>query len=196
MADEVKTPEVETKKADEKATEKASESPVTKDWEAEYKKLVAENEKLKKANTNASKDASEWKAKYRETQDSATREKEERDEELARILEENTALKKAQTLATHKAGWLSLGFNDELAADAATASVNGDFTALMATMKKFLTVHDKEINAANIRSMPAPVSGGGYQGITQEQFDNMSYREMAQLYTEQPEVFAKFTGKS
>lgn len=195
MAEEIKNVVDATQNNAGKTAEDGAETSATKDWEAEYKKLVAENEKLKKANTNASKDASEWKAKFRETQDEATRAKEERDEELARILEENKTLKHAQTLATHKAGWLSLGFNEDIAAAAAEASVGGDFAGLIDAVKKFLMAHDKELNAANIRSMPAPVSGNVNQGITQEQFDNMSYREREKLFSEQPDVYNKLSGK-
>ena len=180
------------------ATEKAVEStpkPTEKvDYEKEFKKLQQENEKLKKAQTNAAKDASDWKAKFRATQDEATRVAEEQKEALERVLAENETLRKTQTLATHKAGWLGLGFDDTLAMEAANASVDNDFDALMGIMKKFLEAHDKELKAANIRQMPAPVSGSA-QSITQEQFDNMSYRERDKLFNEQPELYKKLSGK-
>jgi len=166
----------------------------TVNYEAEWKKLREENEKLKKAQTNASKDASDWKAKFRATQDEATRKEEEQKELLEQIRAENELLKKTQNLATHKAGWLGLGFSNELADTAADASVNGDFNALMDVMKKFIELHDKELKAANIRQMPAPVSGSP-QSITQEQFDNMSYRERDKLFNEQPELYKKLSGK-
>lgn len=165
------------------------------DYEKEFKRLQAENEKLKKAQTNAAKDASDWKAKFRATQDEATRAAEEQKEALERIMAENETLRKTQTLATHKAGWLGLGFDDALAAEAAEASVNSDFDALMATMKKFIEMHDKELKAANIRQMPAPVSGSAQGSITQEQFDSMSYRERLKLFNEQRELYDKFMGQ-
>lgn len=164
------------------------------DFAAELKKLREENEKLKKAQTNASKDASDWKAKFRATQDEATRAAEEQKEILEQIKAENESLKRAQNLATHKAGWLGLGFSNDLADNAAEASVSGDFNALMDIVKKFLEVHDKDIKAASIRTMPAPVSGSA-QSITQAQFDNMSYRERLKIFEEQPELYKKFTGK-
>ena len=180
------------------ATAKVVEStpkPTEKvDYEKEFKKLQQENEKLKKAQTNAAKDASDWKAKFRATQDEATRVAEEQKEALERVLAENETLRKTQTLATHKAGWLGLGFDDTLAMEAANASVDNDFDALMGIMKKFLEAHDKELKAANIRQMPAPVSGSA-QSITQEQFDNMSYREREKMFVEQPELYRKLSGK-
>ena len=78
---------------------------------------------------------------------------------------------------------------------AAEASVNSDFDALMATMKKFIEMHDKELKAANIRQMPAPVSGSAQGSITQEQFDSMSYRERLKLFNEQRELYDKFMGQ-
>lgn len=177
------------------AVTSATTSTEKVDYEKEFKKLQAENEKLKKAQTNAAKDASDWKAKFRATQDEATRVAEEQKEALEKIMAENETLRKTQTLATHKAGWLGLGFDDALAAEAAEASVNSDFDALMATMKKFIEVHDKEIKAANIRQMPAPVSGTAQGSITQEQFDKMSYRERDKLFNEQPELYKKLAGR-
>lgn len=164
------------------------------DYAAEMKKLREENEKLKKAQTNASKDASDWKAKYRATQDEATRVAEEQKEILEQIKAENESLKRAQNLATHKAGWLGLGFSNDLADNAAEASVSGDFNALMDIMKKFLEVHDKDLKAASIRAMPAPASGTS-QSITKEEFDSMGYRERAKLFTENPELYKQLNGK-
>ena len=64
----------------EKAAESAPKATEKVDYEKEFKKLQAENEKLKKAQTNAAKDASDWKAKFRATQDEATRAAEEQKE--------------------------------------------------------------------------------------------------------------------
>ena len=194
MEDKIETTVGVEHVAEDKVGESTPKSTDKVDYEKEFKRLQAENEKLKKAQTNAAKDASDWKAKFRATQDEATRAAEEQKEALERIMAENETLRKTQTLATHKAGWLGLGFDDALAAEAAEASVNSDFDALMATMKKFIEMHDKELKAANIRQMPAPVSGSA-QSITQEQFDNMSYRERAQLFNEQPEPYKKSAGK-
>ena len=180
--------------AEDKVGESTPKSTDKVDYEKEFKRLQQENEKLKKAQTNAAKDASDWKAKFRATQDEATRAAEEQKEALERIMAENETLRKTQTLATHKAGWLGLGFDETLALEAANASVDNDFDALMGIIKKFLEVHDKEMKAANIRQMPAPVSGTA-QSITQEQFDNMSYRERDKLFNEQPELYRKLTGK-
>ena len=192
--DEKTNPTVETKSVETPADKVVTESTGKVDYEKEFKKLQAENEKLKKAQTNAAKDASDWKAKFRATQDEATRAAEEKQEELDRILAENKALKQQQTLATHKAGWLGLGFDENLASEAANASVDNDFDALMSIMKKFLDIHDKEVKAANIRSMPAPVSGSAQGNVTQEQFNSMSYREREKLFNEQPELYKKLNG--
>lgn len=193
MEDKTISTTVENQEAETKS-EQTTKPAEKVDYEKEFKRLQTENEKLKKAQTEASKDASEWKAKFRNTQDEATRAAEEKQEELNRILEENKALKQQQTLATHKAGWMGLGFDETLASEAAQASVDNDFDALMGIMKKFLEAHDKELKAANIRSMPAPVSGSAQGNVTQEQFNNMSYREREKLFTEQPELYKKLNG--
>ena len=175
------------------AEQKVADNKV--DYETEMKKLREENEKLKKAQTNAAKDASDWKAKFRATQDEATRAAEEQKETLAKVIAENEALRNAQKMATHKAGWLGLGFDETLASEAADASVNSDFDALLAAMKKFIENHDKELNAANIRNMPAPVSGSPAQSVTKEQFDKMGYDEMVEVFTKYPDLYKEFTKK-
>lgn len=177
--------------AQEEITAKVADTAV--DYKKEFEKLQAENEKLKKAQTVASKDASEWKAKFRDTQDKATREAEEQKEALERIMAENAELRKTQTLATHKAGWLGLGFDEALAAEAAEASVDNNFDALINSMKKFLEAHDKELKAANIRTMPSPVSGSAAQSVTKEQFDNMGYRDRLKVFEEFPDLYKEFT---
>lgn len=195
MEDKIETTVGVEHVAEDKVGESTPKSTDKVDYEKEFKRLQQENEKLKKAQTNAAKDASDWKAKFRATQDEATRVAEEQKEALEKIMAENETLRKTQTLATHKAGWLGLGFDDALAAEAAEASVNSDFDALMATMKKFIEMHDKELKAANIRQMPAPVSGSAQGSITQEQFDSMSYRERLKLFNEQRELYDKLSGK-
>ena len=191
--DEKTNPTVETEPVETKGENTAKKSPEKVDYEAEMKKLRDENEKLKKAQTAASKDASDWKAKYRSTQTEAEQAAAEKQEELNRILEENKTLKQQQTLATHKAGWLGLGFDENLASEAANASVDNDFDALMGIMKKFLELHDKEINAANSRNMPAPVSGSKTQSVTKEQFDSMGYRDRLKVFEEYPDLYKEFT---
>lgn len=191
--DEIKTTEITASEANvEQDSIKAGEIAKV-DYEAEAKRLREENEKLKKAQTNAAKDASDWKAKFRATQDEATRMAEEKQEILEQLRLENEMLKRNQTLAEHKAGWLGIGMAEDIAAKASEASVAGDFTALMDAIKEFITVHDKELNASALRQMPAPVSGGKTQGVTKEQFDKMGYAERNRVFNEFPDLYKEFT---
>lgn len=181
-----------TTTVDTETPEKKKEEPAV-DYAAEAKRLREENEKLKKAQTSASKDASEWKAKFRATQDEATRLAEEQKEILEQLRVENENLKRNQTLAEHKVGWLGIGMADEIATKAAEASVAGDFNALMDAVKAFIAAHDKEMNATAIRQMPAPVSGAPAQSVTKEQFDNMDYDGMLEVFNKYPELYKEFT---
>ena len=85
-----------------KAVESAPKSTDKVDYEKEFKRLQAENEKLKKAQTNAAKDASDWKAKFRATQDEATRVAEEQKEALEKIMAENETLRKTSGRSKRK----------------------------------------------------------------------------------------------
>lgn len=178
----------------EKATETKPETGLA-DLQAELERIKTENEKLRKANTAASADASEWKKKFRATQDEASRAEAERNETLEALEAENKQLKRTQTIAEHKAGFLSLGMNSETADRAAGATVENNFSELMETFKAFLSDHDKALRAEMVKNTPAPVSGQTAPGVTRESFDSMNLRERMQLFNENPEAYKLFNSK-
>lgn len=159
------------------------------DYKAEYEKLVAENEKLRKANTNASADASKYKkelqARMSEDEKRAAEQAEKdkaRDEQLASLLKE-------KAISEHTANFLALKFDDELAKACATALADGNTTELFGNFKKFIELHDKAITAANVLKTPTPGTSAGKHEITKEQFSKMGYAERAKLYTENHELY-------
>lgn len=126
VKEEVKTPTLEDLQkqiADLTATAKAKD---------------AEIEKLKAANTNASADASEWKKKFRSTQDEATRKEAERAEAEAAMREELNALKAEKRISVYTQRLMEVGYDAQTAASMAVSLPEGISDDFFATQKTFL----------------------------------------------------------
>lgn len=126
VKEEVKTPTLEDLQkqiADLTATAKAKD---------------AEIEKLKAANTNASADASEWKKKFRSTQDEATRKEAERAEAEATMREELNALKAEKRISVYTQRLMEVGYDAQTAASMAVSLPEGISDDFFATQKTFL----------------------------------------------------------
>ena len=176
----------------------ANESTQTVDTEAlqaELERLKSENVKLKNAQSKASADAAKYKRALNERMSEQERADTQTKELIEQLKADNAALKKAQTLAEQKAGCIGLGFDAENAEKAAAAFFDNDFTAFSATLKDFLTAHDKALLADAVRQTPRPGAGGSDKAVTREQFDNMGYRERMKLYSEQPDIYNTFMNR-
>ena len=184
MADEV------TNAATEQTDDK---TPNTEELMAELAKLKEENGKLKSAQSNASADASKYKKALQERMSEQERAANETKELIDRLKAENAQMKRNQTLAEYTAGYIGLGFEAGLAKKAAEATADGDFSGITATLKDFITAHDKALQADALRSTPRPGAGAVAPSVTKEQFDQMGYMERLKLYNEQPEVYQELT---
>ena len=182
MADESKTPEVVSEKKD---------APDMTALQAEIERLKGENEKLKGAQSNASSEAAKFKKMLHERMSEQEKAAAEAKDLMDALKAENERLKKEQTIASHTAGYLGLGFGDDLARVAAEATYNNDFGKLQETIRAFITAHDKAIAADNLRKTPHPGTGGVESGITKEQFEKMGYLQRAKLFEENPDLYKK-----
>ena len=162
--------------------------------QAELAKMKSENEKLKNAQSNASADASKYKKELAARMTEQEKAAAETKELIETLKAENEALKRSQALAENEAGFIGAGFEGETAKKAAEAFFDKDFKAFMATLTEFITAHDKALNADAIRNTPKPGTGNtGAPSMTQEQFDNLGYKERVELFNKQPELYKEFT---
>ena len=161
----------------------------TEALQAELERLKGENAKLKNAQSNASADAAKYKRALNERMSEQERADNQTKELIEQLKADNAALKRAQTLAEQKAGCIGLGFDAETAEKAAAAFFDSDFATFAATLKDFLTAHDKALLADAVRQTPRPGAGGTDKSITREQFDKMGYQERMKLYAEQPDIY-------
>lgn len=134
----------------------------------EYDDHSAEVERLKNTVSRANSEAAEWKRKHSALLSEEERKKEEASEELESLREQVETMKKEKTVATHRAQFLSLGYDEALAGETAQAMADGDMAKVFANQKKFLETHDKEYRAKLMGEGSRPPAGGSGDSQTQD----------------------------
>ena len=125
-----------------------------------------EMEKLKQAVSKANSEAAEWKRKHNALLSDEERKKQESADTLAKMEEELTALRRDKVIAEHKAKFLSLGYDESLALDTASAMADGNMNLVFANMASFQETHDKNILAQTIKATPVPPAGTATVDVT------------------------------
>ena len=174
-----------------KRKEKMNMADENKDLEAlkaELERLKSENEKLMNAQSNAAADASKYKKELQARMTEQEKAAEETKELIAGLKAENARMKREQEIAVRTAAFAGLGFDADLAKQAAE-TYGTDHDSFVGSLKSFLTAHDKALLAEQMRATPRPSAGGTDKAITKEQFAKMSYSERAKLYDEQPDLY-------
>lgn len=108
------------------------------------------------------KAASELAAAKKELRDHMTDEqKKEADRAASQkaMEEELKTLRHEQAVSTHKAKFMSLGYDEQAAQNAALAMVDGNTDAVFAAMKKFGEDSEKNLRAELLKGTPTPPSG-------------------------------------
>ena len=151
--------------------------------EAKIKELMAEDEKLKKAQSNASADAAnhkrerdEWKDKYRATLDEAKRKEEERAEADEAIRAELTALKTEKRISTYTAKLLEVGYDAQTAASMAMNLPEGISDDFFNQQKSFLETQ-KQIAKTNAINNQSSMSVGETPSATKADEDDAKLKK-------------------
>lgn len=124
--------------------------------EARIKALESENGKLRKANSEASADASRWKKQYQDTLSEADRVKAEKEEAEAAMHEKLDRLETNERTAI----LTSIGFDNETSAAVITAFKECNFEGLVDGIRKFIDTHDKALKENMIQNNPTIDSKG------------------------------------
>lgn len=69
------------------------------------------------------------------------------------------SLRREKTLSNYKASYLSQGYDERLADEAATALADGDMDTVFALMKKQATNNEKALRAKILKEIPVPPAG-------------------------------------
>lgn len=153
-----------------------------------------DDSKLKDALNKASSEAANYKKQLREKQSEAERLEAERKEADLQKDELLKSLMREKTVSEHKANFLSVGYDNELASKSAEALADGNFAEIFNGFKSFVENRDKSIRAELLKSTPSPVGGSTDKGtISKEQFAKMNYSERAKFYAENPELYKEYT---
>ena len=115
--------------------------------------------KLKTALSKANSDAAEWKRQFREKQTEAERAEAERKEREQAVEEELRVLRRDKTIAGFVNSCLALGYDKELANQAAEAMADGDAAKIFECQQRFLEAKQKEIEANALNKQPSLTPG-------------------------------------
>lgn len=97
------------------------------------------------------------------------RAKQEREEELAQLRERNKELERTVSIASYKAKYLAMGYDDALAEDTANAWADGDFDKITKNQQMYLDAYEKKVKAGMLGKMETPPAGSGEKAITAEE---------------------------
>ena len=154
----------------------------------------AEIERLKKANSNLSSENAEWKRKHRDALSEEERKAQETADRMKQLEEQNAALLRESGVAKHKAKFLGMGYDEALAADAATAMVDGDMEKLFSYQQKHQEALEKKIRADALKGTPKPVPDKGDGAMTLENLRKMSAQERYEFSQKNPDEYKALYG--
>ncbi|MBQ1791321.1 MAG: hypothetical protein II008_14175 [Oscillospiraceae bacterium] len=120
-----------------------------------------ETNKLKTQLSKANTEAAELKRKLQEKMTEDERKAQEAEEASRKMQEELETLRREKTIASYKASYLSMGYDEAIAEDTAKAMADGDMNKVFANQKAFLESHDKAVLADAVKKTPAPPAGSG-----------------------------------
>ena len=154
----------------------------------------AEIDRLKNALSKSNSEAAEMKKQLREKMSAEEVKAKEDAEKLEALIKERDALLREKTIATYKASYLSLGYDDNLALATAEALANGELEKVFSNQKKHNESFEKKIRADVLKETPKPEGGNGSEEITKEIFSKMSIAEQFKYSVEHPEEYKKLYG--
>jgi hypothetical protein len=154
----------------------------------------AEIDRLKNALSKANSESADYKRQLREKMSAEEIKAKEDADKLEAITKERDALLREKTVATHKAKYLALGYDEKLADDAAEALAEGKLDRMFENQKKHIESVEKKIRADVLKETPKPEGGNGSDTMTKEKFLKMSITEQVNYSNEHPEEYKKLYG--
>ena len=115
-------------------------------------------------------------------------------EKMEEIIKERDTLRREKTIATHKAKFLSLGYDEKLATETAEAMANGELDKVFANQKKHLESVEKKIREDVLKDTPKPEGGNGSDTMTKEKLRGMTAVERHEYSVAHPEEYNKLYG--
>lgn len=134
------------------------------------------------------------KKQLREKQTADEAAEAERAAAQAAMEEELQTLRRERTLSAHKASFLSLGYDEKLAAEAAEALADGRTDAVFAAIGRNLEAAKKAAQTAALDGTQRPPAGEGGGAMTLESLRKLSPAERYRFAQENPEQYKTLYG--
>lgn len=125
----------------------------------EYEDNLSEIERYKNAASKANSEAAEWRKKHNALLSEDEAKKLAEEEEINTLKQQVAEFKKEKLVAEHKAHYVSLGYDEDLAGETALALVDNDTDKVFANQKRFLETHDKKYKAQLMGENSTPPAG-------------------------------------
>lgn len=159
---------------------------------AELEKQLAESskkyDKLKGTLDSKLKELGDMTKKERERM---TAEELER-KQIEEIKEQNAMLLKEREIVGAEKRFIQSGCDAELASEGARALIEQDFDGLFDVINKLVENKIAGEKSDLLKKMPKPQGSVSSSTMTQEQFDNLNYKERVELFNKDPETYNKF----
>ena len=126
----------------------------------------SEISKLRDAVSKANSEAAKYRRQLTAKQSDAKAAEINQKEEYAKLVQENTELKKSISISERKAELIGIGYEEKLANETATAMVDGNLDVVIANQKKYLEEQKKVIKAEHMKNTPRPKEGSVQAGST------------------------------
>lgn len=114
----------------------------------------------KKRFDEVASELAEWKRKYKAQLSEDEQKQLAHDEELSLLRQEVEANRKEREIAEIKSNYIAMGYDDELANEIASATIEGDNKRIFQIHKTFLEAHDKRFEATLLSKTPRPDGAG------------------------------------
>jgi hypothetical protein len=122
---------------------------------------ASEIERYKNAASKANSEAADYKRKLKEATANGEKAVEASNTELTAIKEQLASLQREKCISEHTASFIAQGYDKDLAAESATALIDGNAAKLFENMTKFMAAHDKAMTAKGVSELQRPASGLG-----------------------------------
>lgn len=160
---------------------------------------TADLDKLKNQLSKANAEAADYKKQLRSKQSADEAAAADQKAMMEKLTQENTDLKRSIALADKQTKLLSMGYDEKLATETATAMVDGDMDTVMKNQTTFIESQKKLIKADAMKNTPRPASGsdntGSADGMTLDRFRKLSSKERFAWANDNPEEYkAMYSG--
>ena len=112
--------------------------------------------------------------------------------EIEEIKEQNAMLLKEREIVSAERRFIQIGCDADLANEGANALIEKDYDGLFDVFNKLVANKIAGEKSELLKTIPRPQGGSSSSTMTQERFNDLSYKERAELKSKDPETYNKF----